>query len=266
MSKPKEKPSTDDVLEIMQGANDKREIERMETAGEGIAIAGAWITPASLKELEVDKVRELLALRRKEEDRQAQRMFKADLATFQSEMPEVYKGRDVQGRYQYAAFEDIWKVARPILAKHGFAVGFSQAEDNDNLTISCHIHHRSGHTETVPFTLPKLDPIRSNAGRDVTNKAQALGSTNSYAKRYCLCNALNIVVTDEDDDATAAGAETVTAEQADAMREMIDQVEADADRKRFWDWLGVEHPEEIPASKLKDAQTALGRIIRKQGE
>jgi len=260
-----DKPPTDDVDEIIQESNDGREITRMETAGEGIVIAGALITPASLKELEVDKVRELLHMRREEEDRQAQRQFKSDLAAFQAEMPPIHKGRDVQNRYQYAAFEDIWKVARPILARHGFAVGFSQSEDEKNLTVKCHLHHSSGHTETVPFTLPKLDPIRSNAGRDVTNKAQALGSTNSYAKRYCFCNALNIVVTSEDDDGDAAGTPTVSEQEALEMHELLDQVDADT-KRRCLEYGGVSSPDDYPVRLYPDAMRGLRTTIKKQGE
>ena len=96
----------------------------------------------------------------------------------------------------------------------------------------------------------------------MTNKAQALGSTNSYAKRYCLCNALNIVVTDEDLDGQIPGHDIVSEEEADRLRELADQVSKE-DRERLLAWAGVETWDEFPSRIYKQALRAYGRKIAK---
>jgi len=186
----------------------------------------AVISRAIESNVSADSLEKLMDLQERHESNLAKKEFNRSLVKAQSEMPTVFKGRSNAGtRSRYASFDDIMRVIRPVLDKHGLALTFSQSETESNITIVCSILHVEGHSTDTPFTLPKDDVIKSNAGKSVTNLAQAQGSANSYAKRYCLCNALNIVLGDQDDDANAMDApiKAVTKDQAEELKTLIDE-------------------------------------------
>lgn len=223
----------------------------------------ALLGQMDLSTIDPDKVEKLLSLQERWEDRQAKQAHSAAVVAFQSEMPQIHKGRSVQGRYQYASYDDIMRVARPILQAHGLGVSFSQTEDEKTVTVVCLITHASGHVSETPLTIPKLGKIQSKSGSDVTNSAQAMGSTLSYAKRYCLCNALDIVVTDEDDDAQGADIEMISEEQADTLLADLDQLEElqPGGKARFMGWAGVDSIFDLPGARFDEASLMLRKKL-----
>lgn len=225
----------------------------------------ALLVGADLSTIDTDKIGKLMEMQANWEDRQARQKFNEALAAFQAQMPPVFKGRqESTGKYRYAAYEDIMKVARPILREHGLAVSFSQIEDENTLTITCRIAHIAGHSTETPFTLPKDGPIKRKDGSNVTSMAQAQGSANSYAKRYCLCNALDIVVTGEDDDGAGAMLHTLNEEQAlEVEKRLIECEKIDKGMtSRFLEWLGVTHVNDIPVESYHLALNELNRKLK----
>ena len=136
----------------------------------------------------------------------------AALAAFQADMPTVHKGQTARipgkdGRsgytYQYADLADVAKVAHPLLAKHG-------------LSFTC----RPTHLEGVGFVLQGV--LRHTTGGEdvgvlpITGRsAQDLGSSLTYLRRYLL-GCMTGIVTDEDEDGSAADAAGTQRPQADA--------------------------------------------------
>lgn len=219
---------------------------------------------ADLKEVDTDKLKELLSMQRQWQQDQDAKAYATAIADFQSEMPPVFKGRsESKGKYSYAAYEDIMKVARPILKKHGLSVSFSQSETDSTLTVVCRVTHRSGHSEETPFTLPKDGPIKTREGANVTSMAQAQGSANSYAKRYCLCNALDIVVTGEDDDA-ASLVNLITDKQHDELCSLLDQTGGQETCQRILDWIEVEDTRKIPEARVGEVFTNLRKLLERK--
>lgn len=207
-------------------------------------------------DLPVERMGQLMDLQDRWEENQAKKAFAKALVAFQQEMPVIKKERNGdRGKYKFAGFDDIYRKARPILASHGLAITFSQHEDDNTLTVTARVSHVDGHTTETPFTLPKDAPIQTRDGRNVTNMAQAQGSANSYAKRYCLCNALNIVVSDEDDDALATSVEYITADEVTQLLNLIEKT--GSDKGRFLKWLGVPSLEQLPAAKFSQALVGL---------
>ena len=171
---------------------------------------GSGVSPETL-----DK---LMELQQRYEKNQARKDYNRAMVTAQAQMPTVFKSRENSGtRSTYASYDDIMRVIRPGLSENGFAISFNQTETADTMTLSARIMHRSGHSETTEFTLPKDEVIKSKAGNNVTNLAQAQGAANSYAKRYCLCNALNIVNGDQDDDAKAMDQPVTMVDEAQSL-------------------------------------------------
>ena len=216
---------------------------------------------ADLSSIDADKIGKLMELQSAWEDRNAKRQFNEALAAFQSAMPPVFKGRDgPRGNYRFAAYEDIMKIARPVLRANGLAVSFSQEETDLTLTVRCKVSHIAGHSEETPFTLPKDGPIKSKEGHNVTSQAQAQGSANSYAKRYCLCNALDIVVTGEDNDGADALTEYVTREQSDELAALVAKC-PEGTLAALLDWAQCDSLADMPAGKFaKAAQTLKTKI------
>jgi len=191
----------------------------------------AFLAGANLETTDPDKIEKLWNLHQSALAIEARKEFFAAFAAFQSEMPAILKEK--QGmNYKYASYEDIMRVARPILQKHGLATSFAQSENETHLTVICRVSHTGGHTEETPFTLPKDGQKMTKDGRPITTLAQAQGDANTYAKRYCLCNALNIVLGDQDDDANALNQpiKTITQEQIKELEKLIEETSIELER------------------------------------
>lgn len=217
-----------------------------------------------LASIDPDKVEKLLALQERWEDRQATKAHAAALVAFQSEMPPILKERQVQRKYYYANYDDIMRVARPILQKHGLAISASQKEDEKSITITVRVTHKEGHFSETPVTMPKLGVIKTRDGDAATNEAQAMGSSIMYARRNALCLALDIVVTDEDDDAQAAGAgPLITAEQAKSLNDSLAALEAaqEGGAQRFIAWVGCDVAQ-IPAARFAECELLLAAKLK----
>ena len=89
------------------------------------------------------------------------------------------------------------------------------------------------------------------------NQTQRYGAALSYAKRYALCAALNIVVTDDVDDDANSVYETIDDQQELEITALID--EKNIDRAKFLKWMGVESVLDIPAKDYRKAMDALRR-------
>lgn len=227
----------------------------------------AIIDAAVQKDIDPASLEKLMELQERWDMKQAKTAYNQAMVAFQSSVPTIHKGRVNEGtRSKYASFDDIMRIIRPELQRHGLAVTFSQTETPDTITITCRVMHRDGHSEESPFSLPKDDPIKSNSGKRVTNLAQAQGSANSYAKRYCLCNALNLVTGDQDDDAAAASMplETVTEDQAAELRALIE--ESGADEASFLEWARVSSLADVPKVRFgKAAKILRDKLAKKEG-
>ena len=207
-----------------------------------------------------DTLRELLTLKREHEADEAKKAFNQALFQFQAEMPKV--GELSKGHHSnYASFEDIMGAAQPYLEKHGLALSFDQYEDGDNLKITCTILHRDGHSIDKSFSLPKDGALQGGG-----NKAQERGSANTYGRRYCLVNALNIVTGDKDDDSASLTEkpEPITGEQE---LELIDLLEASGvDQAKFLAHFKIATLADMPMSKFGKAASTLAARIKRNGE
>lgn len=223
----------------------------------------ALLVGTDLSKIDPDKLEKLLALQERWEDRNAERAFNAALANFQAEMPPVFKWRaESKGKYNYASYDDIMLKARPILRKNGLAISCSQTETETSLTILMTVSHKEGHSREVTYTTPKDGPIKTQDGRNVTSQAQAQASSNTYARRTCLCNALDIVVTDEDDDGQTAIEPRVSEEQAAAIYDLLGQFEDKGKTKAaFLKWAQAEKVEDLAASGFESFMKNLNKKL-----
>ena len=174
----------------------------------------------------------------------AKRSFNSALAQFQSATPPIpcsktVKDKSGNARYKYAPLDKVQEYIKPHLAANGLSVRFSTKLHSDGyLTALCFVTHADGHTEESEFTCPADKEMR-------VNDSQRQGSVNSYAKRYALANALNLVFEKEDDDGNRGGTKTVSADQAIQIRDLVTAKKVD--EAAFFRWCGATTYEDIPA-------------------
>lgn len=141
--------------------------------------------------MDVGAMERLYALAERHEENEGRRAFGVAIASFQSDMPAIEKTRKAD-RFKYAGFDDIMLIAKPIASKHGICIGFDSDHGEGVIRVTCRLRVGSYH-EDKSLTVPVSTKL-------AVSNTQQYGAALSYAKRYCLCAALNIVVTDEDNE------------------------------------------------------------------
>ena len=103
--------------------------------------------------------------------------------------------RTTRETFKYAPLEEIDKHLRPLLVEEEMDLSYSdEPAAGGGLRIRGRLKHlRSGYYEDSFLSAP---PDTTGGKSNV----QAVGSTNSYLRRYVACNIFNIVVVGDDDD------------------------------------------------------------------
>lgn len=162
------------------------------------------IAAAKDPSVDADKMKTLADLVNSQQDRERLIEFNQSLNAAIMEMPVITKdgvitipakdGRPARTQGRFAKFEDIDRVVRPILQRHGLALRFDVGESNGTVTVRPILSHSNGHTERGEAMKLPLDTSGSK------NNTQGAGSAVSYGKRYTMCAMLNIITEGSDDD------------------------------------------------------------------
>jgi len=183
---------------------------------------------------DIDKLERLMAMHERMQARDAEADFNAAMAAMQSDIPSIAERGAIvvngQKRSDYATFEDINDVIKPIMQTHGFAITFKVENVPAGLSVTGILMHRAGHRESTTMLLP-LDTSGSK------NAVQAVGSSTSYGKRYVMSALLNLTTRGEDDDGHAAvPTANVTAAQAAGIKALLER-----SSKATQDWFTSEY-------------------------
>jgi hypothetical protein len=203
--------------------------------------------------MDPDKLGKLMDLAERWRAGQAAEKFAEAIARFQAECPTVQKTRSSGGdgkfAYKFADLSDVMRVAAPILARHGIMVSFGTKPANNGRAVEVTCRVRVGtHVEETVIEVPIPDMRVSDA--------QKYGAAISYAKRYGVCAALNIVVADEDND--AASLDTIGEKEIAQIESLL--VSKKRDRKKFLDWAGVDEIGDILTVEFPKIIDTLKRI------
>jgi hypothetical protein len=133
-----------------------------------------------------------------------------------SALYEIEKGKPQNGTYQtfkYAPLEEIDKHLRPLLAEENMDLSYSdEPREGGGIRIRGRLKHLpSGHYEDSFMSAP----LDTTGGK---SEVQAVGSTNSFLRRYIACNIFNIVVVGDDDDGNGG---TIDDTQTTTLLELI---------------------------------------------
>jgi len=201
------------------------------------------------------QLEKLMDLQERYEANQARRAFAAAMSEFQAHCPTILKSRKAD-RYSYAPLDEILRTIRPHLDSAGLSVVFNTKTEGGEITAFCTVQHRDGHSVISQFSAP-VDPAMK------VNDTQKAGSANSYAKRYALCNALNLVGSEFDDDGFSAGVVLITDKQRIWLDENIEAYGIKV--PQFCKVLNVPDLDSIPANKWGIVENAI-EAKRKQVE
>ena len=145
-------------------------------------------------------------------------------------------------RYTYLPYDEIMREVQPIAEREGISISFSTDFADGRIIQTCTLTHVSGHSKDYKAF------VRAGAGPYGATETQADGAAMTYAKRYSLCNALNIVVERDTDgaDARNEGA-PITWEQAQFIEGLAKEVGANI--PKFLEYAGAKSFAEIGSAR-----------------
>ena len=171
-------------------------------------------------EIPADKLQILVEIQRQNIADEAREAYQQAYIDFQIEMPPVDRDGWVdlgqgKGRYPFTTYEQMDKVLRPLLSRHGLGLQFwsSPSELKDNLLVHGELFGHGWQRASSYPVPPDLGPGR--------NAMQARGSSQSYAKRYIADLLCNIVRKGKDDDARGAMEALIDAAQMKTLGDLI---------------------------------------------
>lgn len=224
------------------------------------------VQPAQMLKAVIDKgvtaesvgvVERLVSLYERMNEKEAERQFAVAFNKLQADIPAIQAVKEVPNndgsvRYCYAPYEEIMAKVRPILQRYGFTVSFSSAINDTRVVQSCTLQHVGGHKRT------NQSAARIGKGPPGSSDAQGDGAASTYAKRFALCDCLNIVVERDTDARAEVGC--VSFEEAAYLKEMVK--ETHSDEKAFLRYAGAPDYEHISA----DRYVALARELHKKSQ
>jgi hypothetical protein len=117
--------------------------------------------------------------------------------------------------FKYAPLEEIDKHVRPLLAEEQMDLSYSdEPREGGQILIRGRLKHLPGGHYEDSFMLAPPD---TTGGK---SSVQAVGSTNSFLRRYIVCNIFNIVVVGDDDDGYGG---TIDEAQTKTILELIEK-------------------------------------------
>jgi hypothetical protein len=202
-------------------------IQRIERSAPAEAFGQFLMEALRNPDIPADKLQVIAQMRRDVLSDQAREAFMEHFAAFSAELPQVERdgtvalvkdGREV-GRYAFTTIENMDTVLRPLLAKHGFAISFSSADNKEGVTVTGTLSGW-GWERSSTYTLPP----DAGPGR---NAVQARGSSRRYAKRYVTDDLCNVVRKGKDDDAKGALEALIDAAQITMLSTLLKRTETD---------------------------------------
>jgi hypothetical protein len=174
--------------------------------------AESLIAKAISKDVPIETMERLLAMRREIREEQARDAYFEDLTRFQKVCPVIPHDRTVRDkdgvkRYSYATLGQIIKIVHRKLTNYGFSYTIKTEQYDDAVEAICESHHTGGHMETTRFRVP-IDP------KAYMNNQQKVGATMTFAKRYAFCNAFGIMTGDDDTDGNGGSQDLPSAPEA----------------------------------------------------
>lgn len=220
----------------------------------------------AMQQGKVAEMRELMAMHKEWDAHQAFKAYVDAMAAFKTEPMEILKRKLVAfttrdgdtTSYKHAELSDVTAVVVPALGKHGLSHRWDVKQDGGQITVTCILTHRLGHSESVT-----LSAAPDGSGKK--NAIQQVASTVTYLERYTLLMATGMATTGMDDDAQSYAkteADFITEEQEIILRDLMDAHVKN--KPAFLAWLKIEKLSDLLAANYKIAHDQLAKLAREK--
>lgn len=213
------------------------------------------------KDMDVGKLRELLAMQKELIRDQAQNDANQAFARVCKAMPRIKKNGAIDyGKGQkpiaYGKWEDVQEAIKPIYEAEGFTLSFDNASrDGGGLITTAILTHENG----VQFRSSISLPLDTSGGKQ---NIQGMGSTSSYGNRYATRNLFNLIFEGDDDDGVRGGMKFITDEQSAEVNRLIEETGTNKDK--FLETLGLATITNIQLGELSMVLNLLHTKLRSQ--
>lgn len=210
---------------------------------------------------DLDKLQQLMEMKVRYDEIEAEKSFNRSLAEFQSKQAVIEKDSKGHNDKKYASLGGTLAQVQDLMTEAGLSRNWSmsQNETGELITVTCTIRHIDGGSRSATLS----------AGADMSggkNAIQGLGSTVSYLERYTFYAALGIASTEMIDDdghyaAIAKRLEPASEKDIKAIRALMDQT--DTDEEAFVEFLkgnlklNIEKLDELPIGRVAEVTGAL---------
>jgi len=225
------------------------------------AVAVSGNSPASMmiaaisKGMDLEKLEKFMELQERWEKNEAKKAYTEAMAAFKKSPPKIGKDRHVKFQtakgtteYDHASLANVTEKINAALGEQGLSAAWITIQTGKEITVTCTITHKMGHSESTSLTAAPDDSGSKNA-------IQAIGSTISYLQRYTILALTGLATADMDDNGKLTEPQYITPGQVKEIEKKIKEV--DADRIKFFAYMGAASVEAILATDYNKAMTAL---------
>lgn len=204
---------------------------------------------------DIDTLERLIALQERQEAKVALDKFTAALIKFQANVPLIKKTRKAHNT-MYAGLAETLDTINPAMKANGLSRSWTSVQEGDNITVTCKISHKAGHSETTSLTGP-------NDTTGSKNDIQSVGSAKTYLERYTLFGILGLASADQDYDGEHV--DVITDVQCTQALKLL--VDSEIPPAKFYAWLlqekKVKHMDRLPSNEYKSVVRKLNLTIEK---
>ena len=184
--KKKATPKSKEMVPVDQNPRKKKALTR-------IAGKDNLLQLAISKDLDIEKLRELIALKREEEAYQAKKEFDIHFAEMQKEFEPI--GKTEQGyEFKYAPLGFMIEKYGPIISKHGFSFRWREEKIENGKRVYIVISGWGHMDQNTYFDVPIVTPTKRQ------NEIQVKGTMSSYGERYTFKAGFGIIEIADDTD------------------------------------------------------------------
>jgi len=180
------------------------------------------ISAALNQDFDIEKMKELYALKQQFDADEARKAYVAAMAAFKAEPLRILKDKHVKFQtakgtteYDHATIGNVVEVITGRLGQFQLAHRWDTMQENGKITVTCVITHAQGHSESTTLTASPDD----SGGK---NGIQSIASTVTYLQRYTLLAATGMATRDQVDN-DGAGFDADDTEAAEQAMRVIDQ-------------------------------------------
>ena len=147
----------------------------------------------------IEVLERFIALREREQERQAHLAFDEHFALLQADLQPVVKSKIAKNgdkkMYAYAPLDALQTACNPVIFKHGFSYTWREEALEEKAKRTILIISGWGWSRETSFDSPLI------TGTNVQNAIQVAGAQSTYGRRYTFVAGFGIVLEGEDSDA-----------------------------------------------------------------